>query len=83
MPKKSDRRERISFLILRVELSLLSGSIGWFSSSLRSTGGGGGFSFGGSTLVGGPSGKARPVTISSSLEKLKGKICRRTMEKIR
>jgi hypothetical protein len=75
MPKKSDLLVRSSFLILRVELSLLRGSIGIFSSSLRSTGGGGGFSLGGSTLVGGPNGNDSPVMISSSLEKLKGRIC--------
>lgn len=68
---------RSSFFILRVEFNLFRGSTGRFSSSLISTGGGGGFSFGGSTLVGGPRGNAKPATISSSLDKFSGKICKR------
>lgn len=74
IPRKSDRLVRNSFLILRVEFNLLSGSTGGASSSLiSSTGGGGGFSLGGSMVVGGPKGKARPVTISSSFDRLNGK----------
>lgn len=76
IPRKSERLVRSSFFILRVEFNLLRGSTGRFSSSLMSTGGGGGFSFGGSTLVGGPRGNANPVTISSSLDRFNGKICR-------
>lgn len=76
IPRKSERLVRSSFFILRVEFNLLRGSTGRFSSSLTSTGGGGGFSFGGSTLVGGPRGNANPVTISSSLDRFSGKICR-------
>lgn len=74
IPRKSERLVRNSFLILRVEFNLLSGSGGGFSSSLTSTGGGGGFSFGGSTLVGGLRRKGWPAIISSSLDRVNGRI---------
>lgn len=74
IPKKSERRVRNSFLILRVEFNRFNGSTGWFSSSLKSVGGGGGFSFGGSPLLGGPRGKVNPATISSLFARLNGGI---------
>lgn len=48
---------------------------GGTSSSLSSVGGGGGFSLGGSLLVGGPRGNASSDTISTSLERFRGGIC--------
>jgi hypothetical protein len=48
---------------------------GGASSSLSSVGGGGGFSLGGSALVGGPRGNSSPDTISTSLERFRGGIC--------
>lgn len=74
MPRKSERLVRNSFFILRVEFNLLSGSGGGFSSSLASTGGGGGFSLGGSTLVNGLRRKGWAAMISSSLDKVSGRI---------